>query len=132
MEDLASRMAHPIQLNTDGLSAYFEAVDDAFEDWMVEHRILKRKYPTAAQTARTSYVERQNLTMRMNIRRYTRKTNAFSKKIVNHAHAVALNYMVYNFARPHLSLKGRTPAQAVGIADRRWTFTDIIHLVDSN
>ena len=90
MEDLASRMAGPIQLTTDGLSAYLEAVNDAFGDWKVDHRILKRKYPKAT-TARTSYVERQYLTMRMNTRRYVRATNAFSKKLVNHAHAVALH-----------------------------------------
>ncbi len=77
MEDLASRMAHPIQLTTDGLAAYLDAVQDSFGDWMVDHRILKRKYPTA-QTARTSYIEPQNLTMRMNIHRYSRRTNAFS------------------------------------------------------
>lgn len=129
MEDLAGRMAHPIQLTSDGLDAYPDAVDDAFGDWMVDHRILKRKYPKAT-TARTSYVERQNLTIRMSIRRYQRATNAFSKKLVNHAHAVALNYMVYNFARPHLTLKGRTPAMAAGITDRPWTHTDIIHLID--
>lgn len=130
MEDLAARMAHPIQLASDGLNAYLDAVDDAFGDWMVDHRILKRKYPKAT-TARTSYVERQNLTVR--IRRYARSTNAFSKKLENHAYPVALNYMVYNFARPHLTLKGRTPAMAAGIADHRWTHTDIItRVVDPN
>ena len=127
MKDLALRIRQPVRLSTDGLNVYVEAIDDAFGSWMVDHRILKRLYPNAGTSVgRTSYIERQNLTMRMNIRRYSRRTNAFSKKLENHAHAVALNYMVYNFARPHKTLKGRTPAQAAGITDHKWTHADIV------
>ncbi len=83
----------------------------------------------------TSYGERQNLTMRMGMRRYTRLTNAFSKKLENHSAAVALHFMHYNFVRPHKALKNpypRTPALAAGIADRVWTLADIARLTDSN
>lgn len=81
----------------------------------------------------TSYVERQNLTMRMCMRRFTRLTNAFSKKIENHALAIALHFMYYNFARPHKSLANpypRTPAMAAGITDHVWTIEEIIQLVN--
>jgi hypothetical protein len=79
----------------------------------------------------TSYVECQNLTMRMGMRRFTRLTNGFSKKIENLAHAVSLHYMYYNFARPHKSLgKGVTPAMAAGIAEYPWTVWDIAALLD--
>ena len=81
----------------------------------------------------TSYVERQNLTMRMGMRRFTRLTNAFSKKVENLAAAVALHFMHYNFARPHKSLANpypRTPAMAAGVADHVWTLTDIARLLD--
>lgn len=77
----------------------------------------------------TSYVERQNLTMRMAMRRFTRLTNAFSKKIENHAHAVALHFMNYNFCRIHKSLKV-TPAMAAGVTDRLWEVEGIIDLID--
>ena len=79
----------------------------------------------------TSYVERQNLTMRMGMRRYTRLTNAFSKKVENLAHAVSLHYMHYNFARVHQTLK-TTPAQAAGVADHKWSLYEIAALLDSN
>jgi hypothetical protein len=78
----------------------------------------------------TSYVERQNLTMRMHMRRFTRLTNAFSKKIENHACAVALHTMFYNFARVDQTLK-RTPAMAAGITDRLWEMTDLVALVEA-
>jgi hypothetical protein len=81
----------------------------------------------------TSYIERQNLTLRMNQRRFTRLTNAFSKKIENHAAAVALHFQFYNFARPHKSLKNpypRTPAMAAGVADHIWTLREIAGLLD--
>jgi hypothetical protein len=81
----------------------------------------------------TSYVERQNLTMRMNMRRFTRLTNAFSKKIENHAAAVALHFQFYNFARPHKSLRTpypRTPAMAAGVADHIWSHSEIAALLD--
>lgn len=80
----------------------------------------------------TSYVERQNLTMRMSMRRFTRLTNAFSKKVENHAHAVSLHFMWYNFARPHKSLKGKTPAMAAGVADHVWSAEEVAGLLDSN
>lgn len=77
----------------------------------------------------TSYIERQNLTMRMSMRRFTRLTNAFSKKIENHAHAVALHYMHYNFCRIHQSLR-ITPAMAAGVTERLWEIVDIVRLVE--
>ena len=77
----------------------------------------------------TSYVERQNLTMRMQMRRFTRLTNGFSKKVENLAHAVSLHYMHYNFARVHQTLRC-TPAQAAGVADKRWTLADVAGLLD--
>ena len=79
----------------------------------------------------TSYDERQNLTMRMGMRRFTRLTNAFSKKVENLAHAVSLHYMHYNFARVHQTLK-TTPAQAAGVADHKWSLHEIAGLLDSN
>ncbi len=78
----------------------------------------------------TSYAERQNLTMRMHIRRFTRLTNAFSKKAENHAHSVALNFMYYNFVRIHLKLRV-TPAMAAGVTDRLWEVADIATLIDA-
>jgi hypothetical protein len=81
----------------------------------------------------TSYVERQNLTMRMGMRRFTRLTNGCSKKVENHMAAVALHFMHYNFARPHKTLANpypRTPAMAVGVADHVWTLTEIAGLLD--
>ncbi len=78
----------------------------------------------------TSYVERRNLTMRMSMRRFTRLTNAFSKKVENMAHAVALHDMYYNFARPHMALNGQTPAMKAGIADHQGTITEIAALLD--
>lgn len=77
----------------------------------------------------TSYVERQNLTMRMRMRRFTRLTNAFSKKLENHEHAIALHYMVYNFARRHQTTRV-TPAMAAGVDRRLWTVEDIVKLAD--
>ena len=78
----------------------------------------------------TSYAERQNLTMRMHIRRFTRLTNAFSKKAENHAHSVALNFMYYNFVRIHSKLRV-TPATAAGVTDRLWEIADIAALIDA-
>jgi hypothetical protein len=76
----------------------------------------------------TSHVERQNLTMRMSMRRFTRLTNAHSKKIENHMHAISLHFMFYNFARRHMSLEGRTPAMAAGVSDHVWTVEEIANL----
>jgi hypothetical protein len=78
----------------------------------------------------TSYVERQNLTMRMGMRRFTRLTNGFSKNIENHAHAVSLHFMHYNFSRRHQTLKGKTPAVAAGIERHPWSLTQIAELLD--
>lgn len=78
----------------------------------------------------TSFIERQNLTMRMSIRRFTRLTNAFSKKIENHAAHVAIHFFFYNFCRPHASLGGKTPVQAAGVDSRRWTVADMVALLD--
>ena len=83
----------------------------------------------ATKQISTSYVERQNLTMRMNMRRFTRLTNAFSKKVENLGCALALHYMYYNFCRVHKTL-GKTPAMAARVADRVWTLEDIVTLAD--
>lgn len=162
IRDLASRLANWVQLTTDGLRLYVNAVQTAFHgdiDHAVLHKIYatpnafddERRYSPAVCTgidvrkvnenpdldkASTSYVERQNLTMRMGMRRFTRLTNAFSKKVENLAHAVSLHYMFYNFARPHTALTkaagGRptTPAMAAGVADRVWSRHDIAALLD--
>ena len=79
----------------------------------------------------TSYVERQNLTMRMSMRRFTRLTNAHSKKIENHRHAVALHFMYYNFCRIHSSLRV-TPAMEMGIANHVWTLEELVELIEGN
>jgi hypothetical protein len=100
----------------------------------IELRVVQG-HPNLAK-ASTSYVERQNLSMRMGMRRFTRLTNAFSKKVENLAHAVSLHYMHYNFARPHVTLTKdaggykTTPAMAAGIDRRVWTHTDIAALLD--
>jgi len=92
--------------------------------------------PDAAHIS-TSYVERQNLTMRMSMRRFTRLTNGFSKKLENHMHAISLHFMCYNFARPHQSLKTkdqpypRTPAMAARVADHVWSIEEVVALLDS-
>lgn len=109
----------------------------------VKHKVHSRYSPAICKGARkervtgnpdrahvsTSYVERQNLTMRMHMRRFTRLTNGFSKKVENHAHAVALHFMFYNFAKIHKSLRV-TPAMQAGIADTVWTLEDIAQLAD--
>ena len=154
MEDLRSRLANRVQLTTDGHRAYWTAVGLTFgRD--IDHAILQKLYgaPTGGEgryspaectgtkttilrgapderRISTSYVERQNLTMRMGMRRFTRLTNAFSKKIENLSAAVALHYMHYNFARPHASLNGRTPAMAAGVADHKWSLYEIAALLD--
>jgi IS1 family transposase len=162
IRDLASRLANRVQLTTDGLRLYVHAVENAFHgdiDYAQLHKIYagpngfddERRYSPAVCTgidvrkvngnpdldkASTSYVERQNLTMRMGMRRFTRLTNGFSKKVENLAQAVSLHYMHYNFARPHTTLTkaagGRptTPAMAAGVADRVWTARDIAALLD--
>ncbi|MFY9489126.1 MAG: IS1 family transposase [Solirubrobacterales bacterium] len=153
MRDLESRLANRVQLSTDGLHSYLRAVDDVFDgkiDYAMIHKIYgpsqdEKRYSPATcigiekrvvsgspdeSKISTSYVERQNLTMRMGMRRFTRLTNGFSKKVENLAHAVSLHYMHYNFARPHKSLDGLTPAQAAGVADHEWSLVEIAELLD--
>ncbi len=155
IEDLAGRLANRIQLTTDGHKAYLTAVDRAF--WNdIDYAMLVKVYGESAEGEKryspaiamacekheiksqsdpdhisTSYVERQNLTMRMSMRRFTRLTNALSKKVENHAAAVALHFMWYNFGRKHPTLK-TTPAMAAGIADHIWSVAEIVALADSH
>lgn len=154
IDDLASRLTHRIQLTTDGHKAYLRAVEGAFGA-EVDYAMLEKLYaaPPREGQARyssaeccgtrkirvqgdpdmgkvsTSYVERQNLTMRMSMRRMTRLTNAFSKKLENQAHAVALHFMHYNFVRVHQTLRV-TPAMQAGIADHIWSIEEMIGLLD--
>jgi IS1 family transposase len=156
VQDLASRLNHRVQLTTDGLKVYLNAIEDEFGtpiDYAILHKIYSADRPDAARYSpatcigiekkraigspdpahvSTSYVERANLTMRMSMRRYTRLTKAFSKKIENHAAAVGLYFMWYNFGRIHQTLK-MTPAMKAGIAARPWTVEEILALTaDSN
>lgn len=153
MQDLAGRLANRVQLTTDGHRAYLEAVEAAFGADVDFAQLVKiygpaltkgpeRKYspenfcgtkvsvvtgdPDEKQIS-TSYVERQNLTMRMGMRRFTRLTNGFSKKVENHGHAVALHFMHYNFGRIHKSLR-ITPAMAAGVSDHVWSLEEIAAL----
>ncbi len=154
MVDLASRLRDRIQLTTDGLRSYPNAVGLAFKrdidfaqlvkSYASEQRTGEARYSPAVCTGTqvrvdrgdpdrarisTSYVERQNLTMRMGMRRFTRLTNGFSKKLDNHMAAIALHFMHYNFARTHKTLEC-TPAMAAGVADHRWSLTEIVGLLD--
>jgi IS1 family transposase len=158
MKDLASRIATRIQLTTDGHGVYLTAVEQAFGWAGVDYTQLVKHY-SAVGTGRyspavctgtsqhwvmgrpreenvsTSYVERANLTMRMQMRRFTRLTNAFSKKLENHAHAVSLHFVHYNFCRVHHTLTERkkgihqTPAMAAGLTNRVWTVDDLVSLL---
>ena len=158
MLDLQKRLSRPVQLTTDGNRTYLEAVDIAFWREKIDYAMLQKIYgPDPADERRysppvcngttthvvkgnpdpekisTSYVERQNLTMRMGMRRFTRLTNGFSKKVENLAHAVSLHYLHYNFARPHKTLSKpypTTPAMAAGLADHVWTLREIAELLD--
>jgi IS1 family transposase len=153
MSDLASRLTHRIQLTTDGHHAYLSAVDEAF-DRQIDYAMLVKKYGTAPEAEKrysppiclgadkqevrglpdpehisTSYVERQNLSMRMGMRRFTRLTNAFSKKLENHMHALSIYFMHYNFVRIHQTLRC-TPAMQAGVTDKLWDLSDIVRIVD--
>lgn len=154
MHDLASRLSTRVQLTTDGLHAYLEATDSAFGTEIDYARLIKvygsdpnadKRYtpPVVVETKvqvvsgdpaiehiSTSYIERQNLQMRMSMRRFTRLTNGHSKKVENHMHALAIHYVHYNFARVQRSLGG-TPAMAAGLAHRAWSVEDIIGLLDA-
>ena len=153
--DLKDRLANRVQLTTDGHKMYLEAVEHVFGS-EIDFAMLVKLYGQDSDTEKryspaecigaekrivqgnpdtkaisTSYVERQNLTMRMCMRRFTRLTNAFSKKLDNHILALALYFMHYNFVRPHQTLANpypRTPAMAVGITDRIWTIEEIVGL----
>jgi IS1 family transposase len=151
--DLASRLANRVQLTTDGHRPYLEAVEGAFGS-EIDYAMLVKIYGKPQEEIRyspaqclgaqchvvtgdpdpahvsTSYVERQNLTMRMSMRRFTRLTNGFSKKVDNHRHALALHYMYYNFARIHKTLRC-TPAMAAGVTKRLWEISDIVALLDN-
>jgi IS1 family transposase len=152
IEDLASRLANRIQLTTDGLKVYLNAVDKAFGGEVDYVQLVKvygidphgeKRYSPAICTSceshpvtgnpdpkhiNTSYVERQNLSMRMSMRRFTRLTQAFSKKIESHAAAVALYFTWYNFGRVHQTLK-TTPAVKAGVADHVWSIDEIVALM---
>jgi IS1 family transposase len=153
MRDIASRISTKFQLSTDGFAVYPKAVAKVFGE-TIDHATLVKVYANVHSTTRyaplevvrtkvdassgdpdlskanTSYVERANLTMRMGMRRYTRLTNAHSKKYANHVYALSLFFMVYNFVRKHSSIK-MTPAMAAGIADRQWTMEDIVAAMDA-
>lgn len=155
MEDVAARLADRVQLTTDGHKAYLNAVDGAFGS-DVDYAMLEKIYGASPESAKgryspaecigtrvtriegrpnpahvsTSFVERQNLTMRMHMRRFTRLTNGFSKKFENHAYAVALHVVFYNWVRIHKTLRV-TPAMAAGLTDRLWDVKDIVALVEA-
>ncbi len=155
IDDLAKRLANRVQLTSDGHRAYLEAVEGAFGADVDYAQLVmiygaspdgtKGRYSPAECTGirktkiegnpdlkhvSTSYVERSNLTMRMHMRRFTRLTNGFSKKVENHVHAVALFTTYYNFVRIHKTLRV-TPAMAAGISDRLWEVADIVALVEA-
>jgi IS1 family transposase len=153
--DLSSRLANRVQLTTDGHRAYLEAVEAGFGADVDYAQLVKlygevphpqgRYSPAQIQGTKvfcctgdpdpkhisTSYVERQKLTRRMCIRRFTRLTNAFSKKTENHAHSVALHYMHYNFVRIHKTLR-ITPAMAAGVTDRLWSIEDFAVMIEAS
>jgi IS1 family transposase len=153
MDDLRDRLANRVQLTTDGHKAYLEAVEGAFGSDVDFAQLVKMYGPTVGGAGRyspaectgikkirregdpdikhvsTSFVERQNLTMRMSMRRFTRLTNAFSKKLDNHIHALALYFVFYNFTRIHKTLR-MSPAMAAGITDRLWSLDDVIAKID--
>jgi IS1 family transposase len=154
MDDLAGRLPHRVQLTTDGHSVYVDVVDCAFEGAVDYAMLIKlfgndagvtaeRKYSPAecsgtrvvkisgtpdAKQISTSFVERQNLTMRMSMWRFTRLTNGFSKKVENHMAAVSLHLMHYNFARVHKTLRV-TPAMEAGVTDHVWSLEEIVGLL---
>lgn len=154
LDDLKQRLANRVQLTSDGHRPYLTAIDSVFGQ-EIDYAMLQKIYGADPQGEKryspakcigavkrevtgspdpahisTSYAERQNLTMRMHMRRFTRLTNAFSKKIENHACAVALHSMYYNFVRLHQTLKV-SPAMAAGITDRLWEMADVVDVLDA-
>jgi IS1 family transposase len=159
MDDLRVRLATRVQLTTDGLAAYVDAVGGSFGSDAIDYAMLVKLYGTSAEGPRasaerryspavcigarkeavfgapdfakvsTSYIERQNLTMRMSMRRFTRLTNAFSKRFKNHCHALALYFVWYNWIRKHATLK-TTPAIASGLTSERLDWNDVVRLTD--
>jgi IS1 family transposase len=153
MKDLEGRLANRVQLTTDGHTAYLQAVEAAFgadidfaqlvkiygEPAEAEKRYSPAECKGCKKTAitgepdmkhvSTSYVERQNLTMRMHMRRFTRLTNGFSKKLENHIAAISLHFMYYNFVRIHQTLR-ITPAMAAGVTERVWEIADVVRLME--
>jgi hypothetical protein len=154
MQDCASRIRGRVQITTDGHKAYLEAVEGAFGmdvDYAQLHKIYGASLETESRYSpavcigcdmktvtgnpdpkhvSTSYVERQNLTMRMHMRRFTRLTNALSKKIENHAYAVALHFMYCNFVRIHSTLRV-TPAMESGLSDHAWELSELVGLLSN-
>lgn len=154
MHDLARRLSNRVQLTTDGHKAYLSAVEDAFGS-EIDYAMLVKIYgnepkgsevrysPAVCMGAKkavisgapvyehvsTSITERNNLTIRMSMRRFTRLTNAFSKKVENHEHAIALHFMHYNFCRIHKTLRV-TPAMEAGISDHVWEISEIVKLLE--
>ena len=152
MQDLASRLTHRVQLTSDGFRPYLSAVDAAFgvdidyatlTKWYGSEMPQERRYspPVVVSTVKkaitgnpdpdhiaTSYVERQNWTLRTTMRRYTRLSNGFSRKVENHMAAVALNYFNYNFCKIHTTLR-TTPAMAAGVVDRLMDISDLVALL---
>jgi IS1 family transposase len=154
MQDCASRISNRVQITTDGHKSYLEAVEHAFGA-DIDYAQLQKIYGAPAEDHKryspatcigcdmkvvsgnpdpkhvsTSFVERQNLSMRMSIRRFTRLTNAFSKKVENHAAAVALWFAYYNFCRVHQTLRV-TPAMEAGLTDHVWSLEELVGLLDS-
>jgi IS1 family transposase len=156
MDDLRDRLANRVQLTSDGHKAYLESVEGAFGG-DIDYAMLIKMFGAAPEAGKgryspaectgirketiegkpdpkhvsTSYAERQNLTMRMQMRRFTRLTNAFSKKFENHMHMVALYTVWYNFVKQHKTLKGLSPAMAAGLSDTLWSMADLAEVVDA-
>lgn len=156
ISDLAARLANRVQLTTDGHKAYLKAIEDAFGS-EIDYAVLMKLYGPAIGAGQerryspaeccgsikgtvcgnpndkhisTSHVERANLTMRMHMRRFTRLTNGHSKKLENHMHAIALNFMFYNFCKIHSTLRV-TPAMEAKIDDHVWTMEEVVMMADT-
>ena len=130
MEDLATRIVNRVQINTDGLPAYLDAVTHNFGK-RADFVRLRQDISSMphVESAVTSHVERLNLTIRMTDRRFTRKTNGFSKKYANHCASVDFHVFFYNFVRPHMTIKV-TPAMEAKITDHVWTYSELVALLE--